>query len=167
MDHEVVRAAQQGDVAAMNRLLSELSPYVGRVCRAIAGDNGEDAMQETLISILRNLPSLREPAALHGWVRRIAVRHAVRLAQPDTGGPLEDGRWLAEPTPDLDSVIDVERLLASLQPEQRAMLVLRDLDGLSEQEVAALLDIPVGTAKSRLSRARQAARQRLGGGRDE
>jgi RNA polymerase sigma factor (sigma-70 family) len=76
---------------------------------------------------------------------------------------LLNDQWPAVAIGDLDSAIDLERMLASLPPEHRAVLVLRDLDGLSEQEVADLLDIPVGTAKSRLSRARRAARQRLGG----
>src|SRR3954451_6758060 len=77
----LVRAAQRGDPAAMTALVRELSPYVGRICGAIALDDGDDAMQETMISVLRNLRDLREPAAVRGWVRRIAVREAVRTAR--------------------------------------------------------------------------------------
>src|SRR5688500_7896383 len=81
--HDVVRAAQRGDPAAMDELVRALVPYVGRVCGAIALDRGDDAVQETFIAVLRGLRGLREPAALHGWVRRIAVREAVRQATRD------------------------------------------------------------------------------------
>ena len=57
-----VTAAQRGDPLAMDALLTELAPWVGRLCSAIALSRGEDAMQETLILVLRNLPTLREPA---------------------------------------------------------------------------------------------------------
>ena len=68
---QLVRAARHGDAAAMDALVRELMPYVGRVCGAIALNRGDDAMQETFIAVLRNIRSLREPAAVHGWVRRI------------------------------------------------------------------------------------------------
>ena len=73
---DFVRAAQRGDPLAMNRLLRELGPVVGPICGAIALDQGDDAMQETMIAVVRNLKSLREPAAVHGWARRIATREA-------------------------------------------------------------------------------------------
>ena len=154
--HEVVRAAQRGDPAAMDTLVRELAPYVRRVCGAIALNAGDDAVQETFIAVLRGLRGLREPAALHGWVRRIAVRESVRVAR---GSVITADEWsdlVAAPTPDLDAVLDVRSALQSLTPEHRAVLVLRDLDGVSEAEVAAMLDVPEGTVKSRLHRARAA-----------
>jgi DNA-directed RNA polymerase specialized sigma24 family protein len=56
-------------------------PYAGRICGAIALGAGDDALQETMIAVVQNLGSLREPAAARGWVRRIAVREAVRVAR--------------------------------------------------------------------------------------
>jgi len=145
----------------MDALVRALMPYVGRVCGAIALDRGDDAMQETFIAILRNLGSLRDPAALHGWVRRIAVREAIRVAK---GGevPVDPAAMLApEAAPvDVATLLDVRAALAGLTPDQRAMLVLRDLDGLSESEVAEHLHVPAGTVKSRLHRARRAFAQR-------
>jgi RNA polymerase sigma-70 factor (ECF subfamily) len=170
-----VRAAQRGDPAALDALVRDLMPYVGRLCGAIALDRGDDAMQETMIAVLRNLSSLREPSALRGWVRRIAIREAVRAARPPgPGGEADAGTQrlspaqLAEvadrhPTPDvahLATAMDVRATLAGLAPEQRAVLILRDLDGLSEAEVAELLDVPEGTVKSRLHRARSAFARR-------
>lgn len=150
--HDVVRRAQRGDPAALDALVRELSPYVGRICGAIALDDGDDAMQETFIAVLRSLRTLREPAALHGWVRRIAVREAVRAAKKRA--PVADVPERAAPSADLAWAIDVRDVLATMPPEHRAVLVLRDLDGFSESETAALLSVPEGTVKSRLHRAR-------------
>src|SRR3954447_8932838 len=77
----MVPAAPRGDPRAMDALMRELSPRLGRVCAAISPANGEDALQETLIVVLRNVGSLREPAALHGGARRIAVHESIRVAK--------------------------------------------------------------------------------------
>jgi RNA polymerase sigma factor (sigma-70 family) len=158
VDVELVRRAQRGDPMAMNELLGSLAGYVGRICGPIALDAGADAAQEALISVFRSLRSLREPAALPGWVRMIAVREAVRVArrQRDTAGdeltdvPLRGDPQLAS---------DIRDVLARLSPEHRAVLVLRDLEGFDETTAAAMLDVPTGTAKSRLSRARDSFRK--------
>jgi RNA polymerase sigma-70 factor (ECF subfamily) len=144
----------------MDALLRALAPYVGRVCGAIALDRGDDAMQETFIAVLRNLRSLREPAAVRGWVRRIAVREAVRAAgaQPrPTGSPMPESAF---EDVDIATAIDVRAVRERLTPEHRAVLVLRDLDGLEEAAVAELLELPPGTVKSRLHRARRAFAER-------
>jgi RNA polymerase sigma factor (sigma-70 family) len=154
----LVRAAQGGDTMAMHDLLDQLSPYVGRICGPIALQQAPDAAQETLIAVFRNLGHLRDPAALHGWVRAIAVREAVRTARrhnvagpaalPDLPGPQ-----------DIEFAADVHDVLARLSPEHRAVLILRDLEGFDEQEAAALLSLPAGTVKSRLHRARGSFRK--------
>jgi len=147
----------------MNALVRELAPYVGRICGAIALSDGDDAMQETMIAVLKNLPSLREPDALHGWVRRIAVRESMRLVKarrPDSVSWTLTDAELTTQLPDLDQQADVAAVLQSLPLEHRAVLVLRDLDGLSEAEAAAVLRVPEGTVKSRLHRARAAFRGR-------
>jgi DNA-directed RNA polymerase specialized sigma24 family protein len=164
---KLVRRARRGDPLAMDALVRELSPYVGRICGAVALDHGADAMQETFIAVLRALPGLREPAALRGWVRRIAVRESVRVArQAGRSIPLDPhdpaGPWArcAGPAPDLAAVVDVRETLSRLSPEHRAILVLRDLEGWTESEVSEALTIAPGTAKSRLSRARAAFARR-------
>jgi RNA polymerase sigma factor (sigma-70 family) len=136
----------------MDALVRALTPYVGRICGAIALDRGDDAMQETFIAMLRNLRSLREPKAVYGWVRSIAVRESVRQAR--VGDTTSDGFDHPAPEVDLAGALDVRAVLAELTPEHRAVLVLRDMDGLAEADVAALLAVPEGTVKSRLHRAR-------------
>jgi len=157
-DTALVRRAQAGDTLAMGALLDELGPYVGRICGAIALSNGADAAQETLIVVFRKLKSLSEPAALYGWVRAIAVREAVRIAQRDQRSiPAELTEVPARDDPQLAA--DIRDVLARLSPEHRAILVLRDVEGLEEQDAATLLAVPKGTAKSRLHRARESFRK--------
>lgn len=158
----LVRAAQGGDTMAMNDLLDLLAPYVGRVCGPIALEHGPDAAQEALTAVFRNLRSLREPAALHGWVRRISTREAVRVARREAArrAALTAAEISEVPAPgDPALAADVRDVLARLTPEHRAVLVLRDLEGLDEREAATLLSVPEGTVKSRLHRARSSFRK--------
>ena len=154
----LVRAAQRGDTLALHDLLDALAPYVARICGPIALDDAPDAAQEALIAVFRGLRTLREPAALHGWVRAIATREAVRVARRRT-------LRAADTLPDLPArgdpelAADVRDVLARLTPEHRAVLVLRDLEGLDEAAAAALLAVPEGTVKSRLHRARRSFRE--------
>lgn len=156
---KLVGAAQRGDTMAMNDLLDLLAPYVGRICGPIALENAPDAAQEALTTVFRRLGSLREPAAVHGWVRKIAAREAVRVARSQAGrraayAAAVEPSDLAAPG-DLALAADVRDVLSRLSPEHRAVLVLRDLEGLDEREAAALLSVPEGTVKSRLHRARR------------
>lgn len=156
---EQVRAAQRGDMAAMNALLTELEPWVGRLCASIALDRGADALQETFIIVLRNLVTLREPAAFRGWVRRIAVRESLRMVASGREISFDEVPELPRHLDrDLDTSIDVREVLATLSPGHRAVLVLRHLEDLSEDDTAAALGIEVGTVKSRVHRARAAFR---------
>ncbi|HEX5402236.1 MAG TPA: RNA polymerase sigma factor [Pseudonocardiaceae bacterium] len=152
IEPELVLAAQRGDRLAVNDLLDVLTPYIRRLCGPIALGEGADATQESLIVIFRNLGQLREPEALFGWVRTIAVREAVRIAQR-RGGHAELPDLPAPGDPELAT--DVADVLRRLSPRHRAILLLRDVEGMAEEEAARLLTVPVGTAKSRLARARR------------
>lgn len=155
---ELVRAAQRGDTLALNDLLDQLAPYVGRICGPIALGNGADATQEALVAIVRSLRTLREPTAVFGWARTIAAREAVRVARRNERLVPGDMAELPD-RGDPQLSVDVRDVLARLSPEHRAVLVLRDLEGLDEQTAAALLDVPAGTVKSRLHRARASFRK--------
>jgi RNA polymerase sigma factor (sigma-70 family) len=161
IDPALVRAAQHGDRMAQGELMDALIPFLGRICGPIALQDGPDAVQEALIAIFRNLGQLRDPVAIFGWARAIAVREAVRVAQQAaraTPGELAD-----VPAPgDPQLAADVADVLGRLTPEHRAVLVLRDLDGLGEREAGALLAVPAGTVRSRLLRARRAFRKAWG-----
>lgn len=150
----LVHAAQRGDRLATHQLLDALAPYVGRLCGPIALADGPDAAQEALIAIFRNLHHLRDPAALFGWARTIAVREAVRVARRATRDlPAELADVPAPGDPQLAA--DIRDVLARLSPHHRAVLVLRDLEGLDEHAVSALLGVPEPTVRTRLFRARR------------
>jgi RNA polymerase sigma factor (sigma-70 family) len=139
-------------------VMDALAPYLGRVCGPIALQDGPDAAQEALIAIFKNLGGLREPGAICGWARAIAVREAVRVARKAAQAvPAELADIPAPGDPQLAA--DIHDVLARLTPEHRAVLVLRDLEGLDEQAAGALLDVPAGTVRSRLFRARRSFRK--------
>ncbi len=154
----LVRAAQEGDTLALNDLMELLLPYVGRLCRPIALAESADAVQEALIVVFRGIRGLKDPSALYGWVRTIAVREAVRVsrrAARETPVPEVGDR----PAPaDTELTSDIHDVLRRLSPEHRAILVLREVEGLSEQCAGEVLGLARGTVKSRLSRARSSFR---------
>lgn len=115
-------------------------------------------MQEALVAVFGVLRTLRDPEALYGWVRAIAVREAVRAARRATRGrPAELADVPERGDPQLAA--DVDDVLARLSPDHRAVLVLWDVEGLDEESAAAVLGVPPGTAKSRLHRARTSFRK--------
>jgi RNA polymerase sigma-70 factor (ECF subfamily) len=154
----LIHAAQRGDGLARAELLDALAPVVCRWCGPIALQDADDAAQETMIAILRGLRGLRDPAALFGWARAIAVREAVRVARR---AAREQAAELADlPAPgDPMLAADIRDVLSRLTPEHRAVLMLRDLEGLDEHAAAAILRVPAGTVKSRLARARASFRK--------
>jgi DNA-directed RNA polymerase specialized sigma24 family protein len=157
----LVRGAQRGDAVALESLIRELAPYVGRICGAIALDDGDDALQESMVAIVRNIGTLREPAALRGWARRIAVRESIRITRARRPVPVDPGLLGAiVSVRDGSGDADIRAVLETMSPEQRAVLVMRDVDGLSEAEMAEVLGVATGTVKSRVHRARAAFRER-------
>ncbi|WP_327284743.1 MULTISPECIES: RNA polymerase sigma factor [unclassified Streptomyces] len=154
----LARAALAGNTLAMHDLLDHLTPYIGRICTPIALADGPDACQEALVAVFRALRSLRDPQTLYGWVRAIAVREAVRTARRAARArPAELADLPGTGDPELAA--DIDDVLARLSPDHRAVLVLRDVEGLDEESAAALLGVPPGTAKSRLHRARTSFRR--------
>src|SRR5260370_37936271 len=137
IDPALVLAAQRGDRIAVAELMDALAPYVGRVCGPIALQDGPDAAQEALIAILKNLGRLREPGAIYGWARAIAVREAVRVARKAARTvPAE----LADvPAPgDLQLAAAIRAGLTRLTPAHPAPRALPAVEGRNRQPAAAL-----------------------------
>lgn len=159
VEPEIVAAAQRGDALALDRLLDELAPYVRRLCARIAPAAADDAMQEALLAVFRGLPSLDAPEAIMTWTRSIAVRTAIRLARRHDTEIAAEETVIDRGASSLEGLVDIDDALARLPVSQRAVLVLRTREGLSEDEIAATLGIAKGTVKSRLHRARAAFRE--------
>ncbi|HEY8671625.1 MAG TPA: sigma factor-like helix-turn-helix DNA-binding protein [Terriglobales bacterium] len=151
----LVLLAQAGDRDALEQLLRNSHAPLRRYITRLAGaDLADDILQETSIQIFRKLPFLREPAVFQAWVLRIASRIAIsHLKRAHRWQPLDDsplGTFTSNP--DLAGPPDGAffSLLDQVSPASRAVLLLHYQHDLSLEETAAILDIPVGTAKSRL-----------------
>lgn len=162
----LARRAHAGDAAALNDLLADLRPLVVQTARLIVGSgswSAEDAAQEALLDISRDITTLREPEAVRAWAMRVAARRALKVAKRER--LLRFGRTPTEQVQAVESEGDRGRALKEafdrLPPRLRATAVLRLHAGLSEIETAQALGCSVGTVKSNLHDARQQLTQLL------
>jgi RNA polymerase sigma-70 factor (ECF subfamily) len=156
---ELVVAARSGDQVAFARIVEEDGPRAYRLARAILGSSqdAEEAVQEAFVHAWRELPRLRDAALWPAWFRRITVRAAIdRGRRRPRVREIDLGAHEPPPEPDASAAVadrdDVDRVLRGLSPDDRALLALRFLVDLEVDDVAAVLGIPSGTVKSRLSR---------------
>jgi RNA polymerase sigma-70 factor (ECF subfamily) len=168
MDRDLVEQAQHGDREAFAILARTRGDRLFAIAQRILRDvhRAEDAVQQTLVIAWRELPRLRDPDRFDAWIHRLVVRACYAEAR-ETRTWNSSIRVLAvEPTgPDTSRILadqdELERGFRRLPPEQRAILVLRHYLGLEPIEIADLLGIPVGTARSRLHYAHRAMRAAL------
>lgn len=165
-DESVVRSAQLGDPVAISTLVASSHPHVRRFARTLCAtpQDAEDAAQEALIILYRKIGTLRVAAALASWmftiVRHECARH-IRLTihVPDDSPKMEvSAEEAVLQRLEMENVI---ACIASLPAEQRAVLIMRDIQGLSGAETAKALGIERAAMKSRLHRAREAVRSQL------
>lgn len=153
-----VLRAQCDDREAIERLLGSVQPSITRYVRALIGaQHADDVSQEVLVTIYRKLWMLSSPDLFRPWAFRIASRTAFRYLKTERRWPdhLRDDEALGEiAAPDLTEIArDVDQLLQDdrITPASRAVLALHFKEGVTLPEVAAVLDIPLGTVKSRLA----------------
>lgn len=169
-DEGLIREASRGNRDAFAALIAPRLDRLFATATLILRDRSraEDAVQEALVRAWRDLPSLRDPARLDAWLRRLLVnacrdesrrgrRHEsnIRLL-PDHDRPTQDSSTAFA---DRDAI---DRGLVQLSLDHRTVIVHHYYLGLSLAEIADALGIPVGTAKSRLHHARLALRQSIG-----
>lgn len=158
-------AARAGDRGALERVLHRSRPHLRRYAEGhCASRDVEDAVQEALLAVARHLPQLRQPESFAGWLFRIVRRECQRcnrLGQPFWQVPLaEHPDAPATPTsPDLAR--DLDRALAELPAHYREIVQMRDLDGMTLDEICVRLSLSLQAAKARLHRARAQLRARL------
>jgi len=182
LDQQLVERVQRGDKQAFGLLVSKYQRKLLRLLSRLIRDPAEveDVAQETFIKAYRALPAFRGESAFYTWLYRIGVNTAKnylvaqrRRAPTTTGFNSEE----AETFEDGDQLRDIntpERLMMSRQigqtvdiamealPEElRTAIVLREIEGLSYEEIAGIMECPIGTVRSRIFRAREAIAEKL------
>lgn len=183
-EQTLIRAAQRGDLEAFNQLVLLYQDFLFRIAMNILRDEdtAADAVQQALISAFRNLRSFRG-GSLKSWLSRITVNACydelrrskrnknVSLQVFDQDGEeMEPASWLADPGPSPEEQAErsdmadaIQTSLEALPEHYRLVAQLVDVEGLSYEEAADVLEVPTGTIKSRLARARDALRNSLQG----
>jgi RNA polymerase sigma-70 factor (ECF subfamily) len=179
-----IERLRRRDEGAFNELVRRHQDPVFRLLRSMLGDaaEAEDVAQEVFVSVFKSIESFRGDAAISTWLYRVAVNHGknrikylARRAR-DAQRPLDErsegqagagAAMLATRPASPDQVAEglqaedhVQRALADLEEEQRVLIVLRDVENLSYDEIQNVTGLPIGTVKSRLHRARLALHKR-------
>ncbi len=185
-DEALVEQARAGDTAAFGRLASRYQDRVLNTCWRLCGQaaDAEDLAQETFLHALEAIGTFQARSRFYTWIYRIAVNvalthrrkqaRAVRLSlhAPDgqflgdeaTGFPGRVSSDTADPSARLsarETQCRIEQGLEELDDDHRAVIVLRDIEGLEYEQIAEILDVAVGTVRSRLHRGRMELRRRL------
>jgi RNA polymerase sigma-70 factor (ECF subfamily) len=169
-DAELLRQAQAGNSDAFDILAGRHEAQLFRMAFFLTGhaSDADDVVQETLMGAFGGLRQFQGRSSVKTWLMRILSRQAARhhrskrvrlAAQPVQLSSASKALLGGASGPDLqrnaEIQMDVAAVLQSIDPEQREVIVLRELNGLSYQQIAEVLEIPEGTVDSRLYRARQ------------
>jgi RNA polymerase sigma-70 factor, ECF subfamily len=171
---DLVYLAQQGDRNAFGELVRRHYQGVVRVVYSMCGDASlaEDATQEAFIRAWVNLPSFQPTAPLKSWLYRIAINAALDVLRKKPEESLEENQvtMIIDQSQSPESaLVEKERIalvrqaMKELPEASRSVLVLREYGDLSYQEIAKVLDVPIGTVMSRLNYARNRLRELLKG----
>lgn len=171
--NDIVGRARAGDPAALEDLLAQVRPLVQRRCRRVLPypQDAEEAMQDALLAIATRLDSWSGRGTFEAWAGTVATNQArmtYRALKRRAGErgldvvpePADPARTSVIAGTRLD-LLDAIEALEERHPETVEALVMRDLGGLAYGEIAAVLDVPLGTAKARIHTARTFLRARL------
>ena len=168
-DEDLARRAALGERAALETLLARHLDQIHAVCRRVLGhpEDALDATQEALIAITRGINRFDGRSRFTTWMYRVATNAALdearrRRRRPIASEHAGDIASVADPTAAVDARLDVDAALATLPPDYRAAVALRDLAGLDYAEIATVLGIPIGTVRSRIARGRATLADRIG-----
>jgi len=177
IDQQLVERAQRGDKRAFELLVSKYQRKLGRLLSRFVRDAAEveDVTQEAFIKAYRALPSFRGESAFYTWLYRIGINTAKnylvalgRRAPTTTGFDNEEAegfedaeqlRDVSTPESELEGkeiAATVNRAMDALPADLRTAITLREIEGLSYEEIASVMNCPVGTVRSRIFRARDA-----------
>jgi RNA polymerase sigma-70 factor (ECF subfamily) len=173
VESELISLARGGDHAAFRQLAREHMKNAYNVAYAYLGNHAdaEDVAQEALVRAFRGLPSFREESGFGTWLHRIVVNLAANRKKQNSSRALREVSTdhpdaTAVTTPpdngaDHDMQNSIERALHELPTLQRAVVILRHLNGLSTRQVSSILQCSEGTVKTHLFRGLRSMRQRL------
>ena len=170
-DHDLMARAAKGDERAFRTLAERHTGAALRLARRILGNGAmaEDVVQDALLRVWINAPRWRPEAAFRTWLYRIVVNLCLNAKRRPTDLPLDAGEQVADPAVAADAQVEArerDRRLAeaigALPERQRAAIVLSYQEGLSNAEVAAVLDTSVSSVETLLVRAKRALRTSLG-----
>ena len=172
MDRALVERARSGDRDAYEALARASADRLYAIAYQITRDHdrADEAVQQTLVAMWRDLPSLRDSTRFEGWTYRLVTRACLgelRRRRRASIVELSPDEVVGGPEDVADGIIardQLDRALARLSPDHRAVLVLRHLTGLSIDELADVLGVPRGTVASRLHHATRAMRAALDAG---
>jgi RNA polymerase sigma-70 factor (ECF subfamily) len=174
-DAECVKRVQRGDTDSFEILVRRHQKAIFNLVYRLLGDYDEatEIAQEVFLSAFKSIHQFRGEANFSTWLYRIGLNHAstrrknLRSAQ-QRHIPLDGTEVIADCAADPAKDVEhkeiqnrVQQALDSLDPEDARIILLRDLQDVTYEDVSEMLDIPIGTVKSRLHRARQALRARL------
>lgn len=171
----LLRAARLGDQAAFGHLVDLHGPALLRYARRLVGSehDARDVVQEAFISAWKDLPGFEGRSALRTWLFRIAHRRAVDTQRVRRPTPVEDDLIAAIVPPSTEDPLATvlrHELLAALQvalstlpTDQRGVWLLREVEGLSYDEIADVTGLPVGSVRGHLHRGRRALAEKLEG----
>jgi RNA polymerase sigma-70 factor (ECF subfamily) len=179
-DEDLLRRSLDGDAAAFGLLIERHQDRVYRVCLRIVGnaEDARDAAQDAFLTAFRKLAQFRGDAAFATWLHRIAVnscydslrrkkrRPLLHPIRAEDEAPFELGPPVADHAEEVAGTLDVGRALSEIREDHRIVLVLADVEDMAYEEIAAILDVPIGTVKSRVHRGRVALAEALGIGPD-
>jgi RNA polymerase sigma-70 factor, ECF subfamily len=168
-DAHLIAACRRGEARAMEMLYHQYKRRVfGMAHRIVGVSDAEEVAQEVFVRVFRGLAAFRGDSALSTWIYRLTVNAALsHLARRGRRHEVGDDGLTDLPAPppaERDSALAarIETALAQLPPGYRAILVLHDVEGLSHEECAAILECRIGTCKSQLHKARARMRDLLG-----
>lgn len=164
---EVIERCRRGDVAALGEIYHRLGARVWRVARNMLGSDAEadDLTQDVFVRVFEKFAQFEGRSNVATWIHRTTVNLCLNQLQARTRARERTGiappsldelsARTAGPGAEIESTDELEAWLGPLSPDARAILVLREVEGLEYGEIAEALDVPVGTVMSRLSRARE------------
>ncbi|HRC58135.1 MAG TPA: sigma-70 family RNA polymerase sigma factor [Kofleriaceae bacterium] len=168
-DAALIAACRRGEARAMELLYHQYKRRVfGIIHRIVGASDAEEVAQEVFVRVFRALGSFRGESALSTWIYRLTVNAALsyvaKRGRRNEVGDDAISALPAEPVPMSDPALRgrIEAALAELPAGYRAILVLHDVEGLSHEECAEILDCRIGTCKSQLHKARARMRELLG-----